>query len=343
MSAPVIPGLVSTILPVHNRPEWLRRAAQSVLDQTYRPVELIVVDDGSTDGTACVADGLAVAHPDMIRVVRRPNGGPGAARESGRLLARGEFIQYLDSDTELFPHKFEAQVAALAADPGAGIAYGWTAHSRPEVPIEGLSPWMRTAESLDWLFPALLVDRWWGTSTPLYRRSVTDAAGPWLNLRLNEDWEYDARIGAVGVRLVRVEEWVSREYAHDGPKLSGGTAGSDPAKLRERAAAHQFVFRHALRAGIGPEAPERRHFARAAFLLSRLCGVAGETESARACWKLAVEASGNRMPDLWLFRGVASVVGWSVASRAVAWMVERLGRRPGSHTLPVSRSRKAAP
>lgn len=342
MSFEVIPGLVSTILPVQNRPDWLRRAAQSVLAQTYRPVELIIVDDGSTDGTERVADELAAAHPDVIRVVHRPNGGPGAARESGRLLARGEFIQCLDSDGELFPRKFEAQVAALAGDPGAGIAYGWTGFGRPEIPADRLAPWKRTADAIEQLFPALLVDRWWGTSTPLYRRSVTDAAGPWLELRLNEDWEYDARIGATGVRLVRVAEWVSREYEHDGPKLSGGTAGTDPAKLRERALAQQLIFRHALRTGIGPEAPERRHFARAAFLLSRLCCVAGETDSARTCWKLAVKASGNRMPDLWLFRMVAAVVGWITASRAVARMVERFSRPPGFHTLPPPEARKAA-
>lgn len=342
MSAEIVPGLVSAILPVYNRPQWLRRAAQSVLGQTYRPVELILVDDGSTDETARVAEALVAANPGEIRAVRRPNGGPGAARETGRLLARGEYLQYLDSDTELFPRKFEAQVAALEADPAAGIAYGWTGFGRPDIPIGRLAPWKRTADALDRLFPALLVDRWWGTSTPLYRRSVTDAAGPWLALRLNEDWEYDARIGAAGVRLVRVEEWVSREYEHDEPRLSGGTSSVDPAKLRDRAAAQQLIFRHALRAGIGPEAPERRHFARSAFLLSRLCAVAGDAATARACWALAVEASGNRMPDLWVFRAAAAVVGWSNAARALARMVEWTGRAPGRHTLltPSPRRRK---
>jgi len=106
------PGLVTTIIPVYNRAAMLREAVASVLAQTYRPVEVIVVDDGSTDETAGVADELA---GDEVRVIHQPNGGPGTAREAGRRAARGEFIQHLDSDDLLLPHKFALQVAGLVA------------------------------------------------------------------------------------------------------------------------------------------------------------------------------------------------------------------------------------
>src|SRR5688572_24007248 len=87
------PGLVTTILPVYNRAAMLRESAATVLAQTYRNIELIIVDDGSTDETSAVADALAAEHPEVVRVIHQPNAGVGPAREAGRLAARGEFIQ----------------------------------------------------------------------------------------------------------------------------------------------------------------------------------------------------------------------------------------------------------
>src|SRR5262245_54711913 len=119
-------GLVSTIIPVFNRPALLREAAASVLAQTYRPIEIIIVDDGSTDNTFESVESLAAEHPSLLRFLRIPNGGPGAAREAGRLMAEGEFIQYLDSDDLLLPRKFELQVGCLRSHPECDVAYGKT-------------------------------------------------------------------------------------------------------------------------------------------------------------------------------------------------------------------------
>src|SRR5262245_54314926 len=83
-------GLVSTIIPVFNRARMLKEAVSSVLEQTYRPIEIIIVNDGSIDETAKVADLLASENPDEIRVVHQSNTGPGLAREAGRKQARGE-------------------------------------------------------------------------------------------------------------------------------------------------------------------------------------------------------------------------------------------------------------
>jgi glycosyltransferase involved in cell wall biosynthesis len=123
-------GLVTTIIPVFNRAPMLREAVASVLAQTYRPIEILIVDDGSTDDTGAVADAFAAEHPDVIRVIHQQNKGVGPAREAGRLAARGEFIQHLDSDDLLYPRKFELQVAGLRAHPECGASYGWTRESR---------------------------------------------------------------------------------------------------------------------------------------------------------------------------------------------------------------------
>jgi glycosyltransferase involved in cell wall biosynthesis len=119
------PGLVSTIVPVHDRPAMLVDAVESVLAQSYRPLEILIVDDGSTDDTPAVADALAADHPE-VQAIHIPNGGPGVAREAGRRQARGEFVQYLDSDDVLLSEKFQSQVRALSADPESGECYGMT-------------------------------------------------------------------------------------------------------------------------------------------------------------------------------------------------------------------------
>ncbi|MBK8640018.1 MAG: glycosyltransferase family 2 protein [Chromatiaceae bacterium] len=76
-----------------------------MLDQTYRPIEVTIVDDGSMDDTGRVAKELMAGNPAMVRVLHIANGGPGVAREAVRQVARGDFVQYLDSDDLLLPRQ----------------------------------------------------------------------------------------------------------------------------------------------------------------------------------------------------------------------------------------------
>jgi GT2 family glycosyltransferase len=317
----MIPGLVSTIVPVHNRPRQLREAVESALAQDYRPIEILIVDDGSTDDTPVVAQALADAHPDIVCLVRQANGGPGAARETGRTLARGEFIQYLDSDDLLLPGKFSAQVTALRADPQADVAYGIT-YLRDAAGRRGEMPHKRTGECIGAMFPAFVMSRWWETATPLYRRTATDAAGPWTTLRLEEDWEYDCRVASVGGRLAWVSAPVSEHRDHSGDRLSRGEA-LEPARIGQRAASHLLILAHALRADVPLQSPEMRHFARELFLLARQCGAAGLHQESRQLFEGARRASGpqrSRGADYRAYKAVASVVGWSAAGRASLWL-----------------------
>lgn len=316
----MIQGMVSTIIPVHNRAAQLREAVQSVLAQDWDPVEIIIVDDGSTDGTCDAARSLAREHPSQIRCVRQHNRGPGAARERGRGLASGEFIQYLDSDDLLLPGKFRSQVDALRANPHAGVAYGIT-WFRNAAGVLDARPHKRTGERFDAMFPSFLTARWWETATPLYRRSVTDRAGPWADLSLEEDWEYDCRIASQGTRLAWVPQPVSESRDHAGPRLSRGIA-VDSTRLRQRAAAQTLIFGHSMRAGIPSTAPEMQHFARALFLLARQCGAAHLEQESRHLFDLACRAAGHEFNVLQfnIYRRAAQVFGWSAAGRASCWL-----------------------
>jgi glycosyltransferase involved in cell wall biosynthesis len=306
----LVEGLISTIIPVYNRPMLLREAVASVLAQTYRPIEIIIVDDGSTDETGYQAEALAEAHSE-VRAIHRENGGPGAARETGRRAARGEFIQYLDSDDLLLPIKFERQVAGLRLCGDCAVSYGKTRfYAYQDRPTD--VAWKRTGERISTMFPSFVQSRWWGTSTPLYRRSVTDLAGPWTELSNEEDWEYDCRIARSGSRLQYCDVFVSDERVILGDHLS--TAGSsDPKKLSSRAHAHKLILEHALAARIPHETSEMRHFARELFLLARQCGAAGLADEARMLFGLARKASGierSRGIDFLLYGAGARLVGW---------------------------------
>jgi len=113
---------VSAILPVFNGRRFLHEAVQSVLAQTLPPCELIVVDDGSTDGSLAELEGL-VAASFPIRVLRQSNKGQSAARNLASRRAQGEYLAFLDQDDRWYPKHLETLVALLDADAAAGWAY----------------------------------------------------------------------------------------------------------------------------------------------------------------------------------------------------------------------------
>jgi len=309
--ASIVSGLVSTIVPVYNRAAMLVEAVESVVSQTYRPIEIIIVDDGSTDeDTLRTIVSLAGKYPE-VRAIRRENGGPGAARESGRIAAQGEFIQYLDSDDILLPDKFTLQVRALRNTPDAGVAYGIVRY-RDSDGREIACTWKQANQNQRYLFPSILISRWWETASPLFRRGVSDLAGPWTFLRIEEDWEYDARVAALGVQLVFVPEVIAEHRDHRSDRLSRG-APLDSQRLHDRAVAHQLIASHAAAAHIPATLPEMKFFARDLFRLGRLCSAAGLRSDARELLGIARNIAPRW--DLIAFQLLATTIGWRNAGR----------------------------
>jgi hypothetical protein len=194
--------LVSVIIPVHNRFELAERAIRSVAAQNYRSVEIIVVDDASSEPFGFPRE-QATAFLEWSVVRMKSNAGPGAARESGRKCARGEFIAYLDSDDWWSPHYLMEMTRALRQNPEAGMAYCIAVQ---ESSSGSRSVRRRSDESFISILPTVLYGRPWHTSGCLWRSSATGLAAPWEALWSWEDYLHDVRAGCSGVSLAHVKE-----------------------------------------------------------------------------------------------------------------------------------------
>jgi glycosyltransferase involved in cell wall biosynthesis len=169
---------VSVVIPCYNAARWLPDTVASVAAQRGVDCEVIVVDDGSTDGSAEVVRRLC---PDA-RLIRTPNQGASATRNLGTSHVSGEFVQYLDADDQLAPDKLRAQLAALERS-GADVAYGdWQKLvERPSGDfVKGEIIRRRLADD-----PALELFTffWCPPAAYLFRRGIVDQVGSW-NMRL---------------------------------------------------------------------------------------------------------------------------------------------------------------
>jgi glycosyltransferase involved in cell wall biosynthesis len=116
--------LVSVITPTYNGAAFVAETIESVLAQSYEPIEHVLADDASSDGTGDIVEAYGKRHPDRIRVLRMSErAGPCRRRNDALDAARGSYIAWLDHDDVWLPTKIERQVEALEADPGAGFAH----------------------------------------------------------------------------------------------------------------------------------------------------------------------------------------------------------------------------
>jgi glycosyltransferase involved in cell wall biosynthesis len=314
----ITPGLVSTIIPTFNRSGMLVEAVQSVLNQTHRQLEVIIVDDGSTDETPTVVSQLQKADLQRVKYIRQVNAGPGGARNAGFQIAAGEFIQYLDCDDVLHPDKFAKQVQSLRSNPSAGISYCITLREDPET--KQFVNWARTAEKIENIFPSFLPTRGWATLTPLWRRSVCEAVGPWKLFRLMEDWEYDLRAGFLGVLVVGVPEPLCTIRDHEGKRLSGMNEGWTLDRVRYFYLAHESVWIQMRQQG-HTNWQYLQQYSRTMFWIARLCGAHGLFTEANVALDYVDEmTSVNNLPSSTrVFRCLTKLIGWTVG----IWLAEK--------------------
>lgn len=195
-------GVVSVVIPVHNGEEHLREAIDSVLTQTYDPVDIIVVDDGSTDESARVVQSFG----SLVRYCQQPQSGPSAARNRGVEVADGEWIAFLDADDLWEPEKVRKQLAALAEHGAVDMVFGYVQQFySPELPDEI----RRTISIPGRPGPGYHV------GTLLMKTATFRRVGAFLSyLRMGEFAEWYARATAAGLSSMMLPDVVMRRRVH---------------------------------------------------------------------------------------------------------------------------------
>ena len=188
-------SLVSVIVPTYNRADMLLECMESVWRQKYRPIELIVVDDGSTDCTKKKVKlwrkvQLENTHSFTLRYIYKENGGVSSARNRGLCESTGGFIQFLDSDDILLPLKLKRQVYQLLYRPFQTYAYSKTVQMNMNGEVYAFLGSPIPENGSDNYIP----DHNWHISGTLYVRGACVTIGPFNEaLARSNDWEYAAR------------------------------------------------------------------------------------------------------------------------------------------------------
>lgn len=197
--------LVSILIPAYNAASWLGETMQSALRQDWPNVEIIVVDDGSTDDTLGVARTFA---GPAVTVVTQKNAGAAAARNKAFSLCKGDYIQWLDADDLLAPDKVSRQMEAVEkdGDPLALFSSPWGQFMyRPSRAHFETTALCADQPALEWLLHKLGENLHMQPATWLVSRELTLAAGPWdERLSLDDDGEYFCRVimASHGIRFV---------------------------------------------------------------------------------------------------------------------------------------------
>ncbi|HEV8435798.1 MAG TPA: glycosyltransferase [Thermoanaerobaculia bacterium] len=193
---------VSVIIPSYNYARYLGEAIDSALGQTLPPLEVIVVDDGSTDDTPHVL----ATYGDRIHVLRQKNAGVAVARNSGIAAARGEYIAFLDADDVWLPRKLELQMPLFTDSVGlvhCGLEFG-TAIQLPRIDGD-------VANALLLLEPDVIHGP--GSTVVVPKRVAEEAGGFDASLPASEDWDFIYRV-ATRHRVAHVPEPLVRYRKH---------------------------------------------------------------------------------------------------------------------------------
>lgn len=204
---------VSVVIPAYNAERFIRKTLDSVLAQTYPVWEVIVVDDGSSDGTCALVE----SYGPPVRLLRQKNAGPSTARNFGTRKSSGELVAYLDADDAWHPQKTARQVKALQGNPKAVLCYTGLLNFNEEEGIEFASaptPLDRLRSELRIRNPRIV------PSSVLVRRSAYDAfPGFDPALKGSEDWDFAIAMLDLGPFVVLEEPLTLYRIASTG--LSG--------------------------------------------------------------------------------------------------------------------------
>jgi len=226
-------GPVSVVIPCYNQGRFLGEAIDSVLRQTCPPIDLIVVDDGSTDDTADVAQRYA-----EVKYLRQPNDGAPSARNRGLRSSQGEFVLFLDADDRLLPEALALGVRALRDHADWAFVTGHVRLVSADGAPESTPPQAHAAGDQ---FLALLRSNYiWTPGAVLYRRSVLDTLGAFdPAARASADYELNVRIARL--QAIGCHHQVMLEYRRHGDNMSADAAEMLRSAVSVRLRQRRFV------------------------------------------------------------------------------------------------------
>ena len=236
----MVPPLVSVIIPTYNYARYIHLAIASVLHQSYPNIEIIVVDDGSTDNTQEVLEGYG----KQVHLVRQENLGASAARNRGIAEASGEYIAFLDADDAYRMHNIEAKVHYLETHPEHDWCYSdwaWVDKHRQTL-MYGHEPKVSLANirAEGDILPLALQGYRLGTNVFMYRRSLIEETGLFdPALKVLEDFDYMLRAAAIA-EVGYIDEVLCEVYQH---QHSLGTGSSRQQAYRSRLRLHRKISR----------------------------------------------------------------------------------------------------
>jgi glycosyltransferase involved in cell wall biosynthesis len=187
--------LVTVIMPVFNAERFVAEALESIWAQRYPALEVLVIDDGSTDGSVDLVSAILAQHRELRHLTLPSNQGPGAARNAGLAVARGELITFLDADDRMVPERLSFQVAYLSEHRAVDVVVG--------------------TETIE-IGPGVRPPAWLGLRRPprpryyqmsmMARRAAFDRVGPFdESFRMGSDHDWMCRAAAAGVRTALVD------------------------------------------------------------------------------------------------------------------------------------------
>lgn len=302
MNEKFIGGLVSVIIPTFNRRELVQEALASVVQQSWPNIEIIVIDDGSTDGTFESLTNWQNNNPEIaFTLLRQDNAGVAAARNNGLTQAKGEFLYMLDSDDLIFPDAIETLAKMLSVGNWPySLANIHSTNENCKIIIRDTLGISQQSEQK-------IYSNQWMTHAALYRRSTLLESGLFNNsLVIGEDTEFQWRVVATSGLGVSTPKYIGLRRQHSFGHLSFNR--SDLQRMRHSLQA-QIVFRQWLKSrNLNVEITDMRYRFRILFRALQF-GIAGDWESKNGAMSLFYPAA-NEPSEKMIFLRLITGVHW---------------------------------
>ena len=303
------PELASVVIPTFNRADLILDALDSVRLQTYRPIEIVIVDDGSKDNTAQLVETWKREHCGSglsLIFVSQQNQGSGAARNAGLKICKGEFIQLLDGDDIIHPEKLAGSIR-YAKEGNAGVVVGHVVRfvQRSEIEEDLAGPARTGSHRAPPKQPPYFTRLRWDGHVPLYRREVLAKVGPFATNLLFGTGDYAMRVKLSGFEIV----YAPYVYYYYRQGVEGAlTKKPAPIIAAEKIKELEEAYKHLAAADVA-DAAEWRNLALRALKTSYLAyAVAGHKETAQRALALARKCGSRSSDSTSLLSRLPSVV-----------------------------------